>query len=375
MLPDKSGIYRIRHIESNKGYIGSAVNFRVRWNGHIGTLRRQTHRNSYLQNAFNKYGESAFIFEIIEYVEDKTKLIEREQYWIDFYKAANENYGYNISPTAGNTLGRICTEETKKRISKAQIGKPSPFKGISFDERFAPEKVKEIKKKIIEANLGKIPPNKGKKLDSIKDANLIEKFRVRELGNKRSLGHKHTEEAKEKDRQAHLGKKLSSETISKIVLANTKPREIRICACGCKGTFEVIVTSTKKYIYRHYINGSSGFSQKIPLEIRTCLCGCGNTFEVRKTRKTRFIFGHHTRMPETRKKISEGNKGKLSHRKGKHHTEEAKEKNRLAHIEMYKDGVTHPWIGKHHSQESKNKMSTTQKERLAKQKALELQKK
>lgn len=49
--------------------------------------------------------------------------------------------------------------------------------------------------------------------------------------------------------------------------------------------------------------------------------------------------------PETRKKMSEAKLGKESHRKGKTHSDEAKEKNRLAHL------------GKTHSQETKLKMA------------------
>jgi len=33
------------------------------------------------------------------------------------------------------------------------------------------------------------------------------------------------------------------------------PREIRVCACGCGGTFEVAITSKKRYINGHYFRG------------------------------------------------------------------------------------------------------------------------
>jgi hypothetical protein len=97
MLPDKSGIYRIRHIESGKGYIGSALILRVRWNGHISTLRKQTHRNSYLQNAFNKYGEKAFIFG------HHTRMAQTKE------------------KMRLSKLGKVDSEETKLKKSLAQI--------------------------------------------------------------------------------------------------------------------------------------------------------------------------------------------------------------------------------------------------------------
>jgi len=114
-----SVIYQIRCLVNNKIYIGSAVVFSRRSNTHKCRLRKGDHHSSYLQNAWNKYGESNFIFEIIEEVE-KTKLIEREQYYLDLNKSYLRENGYNQDPTAGSPLGRKDSEETKskKRASR-----------------------------------------------------------------------------------------------------------------------------------------------------------------------------------------------------------------------------------------------------------------
>ena len=58
----KSGIYRIRNLTNNKFYIGSAVNLNKRKNQHFHYLRNNKHHNKPLQNSYNKYGESSFIF-------------------------------------------------------------------------------------------------------------------------------------------------------------------------------------------------------------------------------------------------------------------------------------------------------------------------
>jgi group I intron endonuclease len=62
---NSSGIYQIRNIVNNHIYIGSAKNFKTRWNTHLCNLRKGKHHSSHLQKAFRKYGEENFIFEIL----------------------------------------------------------------------------------------------------------------------------------------------------------------------------------------------------------------------------------------------------------------------------------------------------------------------
>lgn len=112
----KSGIYQIRNLLTNKIYIGSAKNLKRRNNFHFWELRNNRHKNGHLQNAFNKYGEENFVFEILAHCPIEY-LIKLEQWFLD-----NTENKYNINPTAGSSLGVICTEETKKKISKSKTG-------------------------------------------------------------------------------------------------------------------------------------------------------------------------------------------------------------------------------------------------------------
>ena len=60
------GVYLIRNNVNQKIYIGSTSNsFRERWRYHENHLRINKHGNTYLQNAWNKYGEDAFIFLVL----------------------------------------------------------------------------------------------------------------------------------------------------------------------------------------------------------------------------------------------------------------------------------------------------------------------
>lgn len=114
-----SGIYVILNTIAEKFYIGSAVHIRSRINTHIFNLRKNKHANTYLQSSWNKYGENAFEFGILELVEDKTKLLEREQHWVDKTNCCNPDIGYNSRLKVNSNLGMKFTEETKRKMSEA----------------------------------------------------------------------------------------------------------------------------------------------------------------------------------------------------------------------------------------------------------------
>src|SRR5215468_7946604 len=78
-----SGIYRIKNVVSGRVYIGSAVNLPSRWKLHRSLLRRGKHHSRSLQRSWCKHGATAFVFELIEPVDDRKRLIEREQFWIN----------------------------------------------------------------------------------------------------------------------------------------------------------------------------------------------------------------------------------------------------------------------------------------------------
>src|SRR5260221_5069738 len=118
-IPKTSGIYKITCTVTRKIYIGSAINLRKRQHGHWGHFRRNTHYNLILQNAWNKYGESAFTFEVLELVLPMS-LTAREQYWFHKLKPFGKR-GYNIAPEAGSSLGRKHTPEEIEKMRQAAL--------------------------------------------------------------------------------------------------------------------------------------------------------------------------------------------------------------------------------------------------------------
>lgn len=114
-----SGIYMWQHRRSGKVYVGSSVLLLKRKKAHLNKLRRGSHYNKHLQSAWTKYGEKAFNFIEIELCAED-RLIEREQYWIDYYDSSKNENGYNLSPNAESRLGAVLTEESKERLRTAQ---------------------------------------------------------------------------------------------------------------------------------------------------------------------------------------------------------------------------------------------------------------
>ena len=191
------GIYSIRNIENGKVYIGSSARIRKRKDEHFARLRAGKHFNGILQKSWNKYGETAFVFEVLERVEDVNNLIEREQFWIDEMRTAKRNVGYNLCPIAGRPTGLKRTPETCARISAAKKGvKRSP----------------ETRARISAGLLGhETSPE------------CREKRRIN------GLGRKHSPEALAKIIAAKTGKSPSPETRAKLSAATKgrpRPREL-----------------------------------------------------------------------------------------------------------------------------------------------------
>ena len=119
----KIGIYLIFCISNEKLYVGSSArSLAGRLGEHRRLLKRDKHKNIKLQRAFNKYGEESFLFLPLEYVDEPSHCIEREQFWIDRLLPY-----LNISLKAGSRLGVKHSEEARERISLSHKGlKVSP---------------------------------------------------------------------------------------------------------------------------------------------------------------------------------------------------------------------------------------------------------
>lgn len=114
---DQVGVYALICKITQKFYIGSSVYLGCRMLDYMQPAYLAKRANSPVTRAIIKYGLNNFCFIVLETCELKD-VLKIEQYWLDFLKPE-----YNLSPTAGSTLGVILSEETKNQISIARLGK------------------------------------------------------------------------------------------------------------------------------------------------------------------------------------------------------------------------------------------------------------
>ena len=114
---EKQGvIYKVENLVNGKVYIGQTLRtFKERKLQHITELKGGYKRNSKFQNAWNKYGEQNFTFNIIKYF-PVSKLDEKEIYYIEKYDSFKN--GYNMT-TGGNQVmhNQKHTKKARNKIS------------------------------------------------------------------------------------------------------------------------------------------------------------------------------------------------------------------------------------------------------------------
>lgn len=116
----RPGIYRIRHRESGKTYIGQASNLRTRLKHHVWALTSGRHDNHYLQAAWNKYGPDAFEFSVIVYCRVPL-LTENEQAALEGIPV---ELRYNVGAMVdAPNLGRKFAPEHRAKIGNGNRGK------------------------------------------------------------------------------------------------------------------------------------------------------------------------------------------------------------------------------------------------------------
>ena len=203
-----AGVYRIRNTVNGKEYIGSSVDVQKRWSAHRSALRLGTHPNRHLQTAWNKYGEEAFVFEMVTACESAESL-EREQAALDrLFASKSPEQIYNKAtcaeaPTRGlkhseawyrKMRGRKPSEEERRKLREAAKRRPP----VSAETR---RKLSEAKR--------------GKKLSQEHRRKLSEAHRGKKPSEQTRIAlrnRRHSEETRRKIGQAHRGMKRSTET-------------------------------------------------------------------------------------------------------------------------------------------------------------------
>jgi group I intron endonuclease len=151
-------IYKAYCAISNKCYIGKTTkSLEIRKHRHIANAQRGS--ICHFHSALRKYGEAAFKWKVVQVCSSIENLNECEKLWIRISNSFTN--GYN-STTGGD--GGIVSEETRKRMSDAQIGHIV---------------TKETRQKISDGHIGKALSTAHKKAlsDAHKDKSLTDEHK------------------------------------------------------------------------------------------------------------------------------------------------------------------------------------------------------
>lgn len=195
----KCYIYSIVNIATGKRYIGQTTNMSRRKSKHLLKLRNNEHVNEKLQNAFNKYGEDKFIFEVQEYDLTKDELNDLEKDKIKEYDSFYNGYNLTLGGDGGNTRKRrldfkqFCFAYFGNKAFSGMTSKTGKFlncdsstisaivRDISYDDfreraLLLPEEEKQsyLKEFVSIFNLNEIKPNKNPQKNVLENELVID---------------------------------------------------------------------------------------------------------------------------------------------------------------------------------------------------------
>lgn len=172
-------VYMTTNLINGKKYIGKDTKNKKSYLG----------SGSYLRKAIEKYGRENFKKEILEVCSSHDELMEREEYWLNYYDAGKNKMFYNVhnhsyggaygedNPMFGKSpsmevrkriskslKGKFPSKETREKLSKSRTGEKNPMFG-KFGELhpmggrdFSPLH----RKKLSEKKIGENNPRYGK---------------------------------------------------------------------------------------------------------------------------------------------------------------------------------------------------------------------
>ncbi len=248
-----TGIYCIENIINFKKYIGRAINIYGRKRSHFFALKNNIHHGNHFQRAWNKYGENAFIFYIIEIcsIED---LNDREKFWISHFKTFGYNGDFGYNETSGGDSNYIVSQETKEKLRNAHLGHT-----LSLQHR----------ENISKGNMGNHMSNETKTKISASHKKIYENNPDKNNGSNNSFyGKSHTKESKSKISysrkgisigEEHPNNKLKESDVLKILdlKYNKKMRNIEIIhmysnTCSASCVESIIYGRCWKHIYSEF---------------------------------------------------------------------------------------------------------------------------
>lgn len=131
---------------NGKIYIGLSKNIQNRLRGHKSSKKD----NNRIARAIRKYGWNNFEVEILELLEDLSKLEERETFYIKQFDSTNREKGYNILEKNLCKYSSDLPTETRKRMSDSAKRRyeENPDWKLKSAERIEKSLLSKIRKKV-----------------------------------------------------------------------------------------------------------------------------------------------------------------------------------------------------------------------------------
>lgn len=116
------GVYLWINKINLKVYVGSSMNLHKRYKSYCNianTNNSGKESKCFINDALRKYGMENFEFYILQQFisnTNKSIILEKEQYWMDFYKSHDQEIGYNICKMAGSRSGSRHSQNTLNKF-------------------------------------------------------------------------------------------------------------------------------------------------------------------------------------------------------------------------------------------------------------------
>ena len=149
----KPYIYKVTNLETGQYYIGSQCSGKI-----VGVNYFTSSHNKEFKEEFKTYGDEKYKIETIKEFEDPEECVRAENYMIRDHMILKDGLCLNRfyfcnGEKIFSRVGTHHSEETKKKLSRAMQGRPSPLKGIPLPE--------ETRKRMSISSKGQSPWNKG----------------------------------------------------------------------------------------------------------------------------------------------------------------------------------------------------------------------
>lgn len=116
-------IYKWTNLINGKNYVGKTIDVASRVRGYRKEVNKGTTRP--IISALRKYGFENFEFTIIENCDNLSdeEILQREQYWIDYYNCQNREFGYNILDAGATPLEHFSegSKNIKARLNEDKV--------------------------------------------------------------------------------------------------------------------------------------------------------------------------------------------------------------------------------------------------------------